>query len=173
MLIDLIQSFIVQHLLILPETTIATVDLSLERFEKLLDPELEFDDALQLLHDIRTLAPPYLHYIIEGAQGLEDRSDNIHMRNLLLFSQEIMQVPRTPSPDDSMSASSGRNNQPSKEKPEIITKVCVTTDGYVDILAELVEIGRIEKVEYEDEAEEYHAGEATDMMPMGEDEGGW
>ena len=78
------------------------------------------------------------------------------------------------SSDDSMSASSGGNNQQlSKEKPKIITKMCLTTDGYVDILAELVEIGRIEKVEYEYEAEEYYAGEATDMVLTGEDEGLW
>ncbi|CAJ2509403.1 Uu.00g144290.m01.CDS01 [Anthostomella pinea] len=157
MLLDLVKSFIVQLLLLLPEQVGDTTSLSPERFAKLVDPGVELDDALSLLHDLRAHAPPYLHCVIEAAQEVEDRSDSKHTRNLLRVLRELVESPR-------LGNVPGARDQ-GRQQAEKVIKVCLTTDGYVDALAELAQKGAVEKVQIHEETHVDGTGDGSSLMP--------
>ncbi|KAL8707817.1 MAG: hypothetical protein Q9225_007699, partial [Loekoesia sp. 1 TL-2023] len=74
-LMDMVKSLVIQMAFLIPATFVTTIDFSSQRLEKLRQDALSIDDALNLLRDLRSLAPPYLHCVIDGAQDLEDRDD--------------------------------------------------------------------------------------------------
>ena len=60
-LMDMLKSLIVQMVLIMPGIVDTQLDLSPARFKTLELEAFSVDDALQLLSDLRSVGPPYLH----------------------------------------------------------------------------------------------------------------
>jgi hypothetical protein len=70
MLLDLIKSFIVQLLLLLPGESVEVPSLSRERFEELLDHTPSVEKALGVFRDLRAFAPSYIHCVIDATRSL-------------------------------------------------------------------------------------------------------
>lgn len=170
-LLDMIKSFIVQLLLRCPEHITTELDLSSSRLSMLMEPDVDIGMALELFFDVRTLAPRYMHCVIEAVQELEDRGDAQHTRQLQRALREIVKPPAL--------WSSRNSGDPGREVKEMdapepqrtrgselerVMKVCFTSDGYVDALAELASRDEVEKVEYAEEAGQVGAEESSDLM---------
>lgn len=164
---DMIKSLTVQLLLLAPENIITELDLSSSRLAQLLDPNLGAEAALQIFIDVRTLAPPYLHCMVEGAQELEDRADPRHTGVLFRALHELTDFPTSRT---AWRASPMRLSETGEEKLARVTKVCFFTDGYMDALAALASLDRLEKVEYAGEAHEPGAEEGSRLMSSWDDE---
>ncbi|GAP93425.1 hypothetical protein SAMD00023353_10300130 [Rosellinia necatrix] len=139
MLMDLVKSLIVQLLLLLPGNLKAGPGLERSRFERLLGPKADVAGALSLFCDLRALAPPYMHCVIDAAQGLEDRGDLQHMQNLF-------RVLRAISGPAKASRHGSTSQRPAREG---VIKTCIASDGYAEVLAVLTERGHLEKLEYD------------------------
>ncbi|KAI1802387.1 hypothetical protein F4811DRAFT_401863 [Daldinia bambusicola] len=119
MLADMFKQLIVELVFALPDEIYTTIDLSASRFEVLAQPEVDVSAVLGLLKDVRLLSRhEEINCIIEGVQLLENRDDMCHTRNLERTLRLIMEIMKT----------------------------CFTSDGYVNILNDLVECGRVIKV---------------------------
>ncbi|RWA13068.1 hypothetical protein EKO27_g2021 [Xylaria grammica] len=149
MLADMVKSLIVQLLLLLPDEMESTPSLSRYRFAKLLDPHIDIEESMLLFRDLRALAPPYIHCVIDAAQELEDRSDLRYTQSLYRVLRTILDIPDR----------SGRQT-PAREN---VVKGCITSDGYVDVLAVLVERAHVEKMEV-DESEELLAEDGPGLV---------
>ena len=170
-LLDMIKSFIVQLLLRCPEHITTELDLSSSRLSMLMEPDVDIGMALELFFDVRTLAPRYMHCVIEAVQELEDRGDAQHTRQLQRALREIVKPPALwssrnsgdPGPEvKEMDAPEPQRTRGSEL--ERVMKVCFTSDGYVDALAELASRDEVEKVEYAEEAGQVGAEESSDLM---------
>ena len=163
---DMVESLIVQLALFLPERIVTEVDLSSKRFESLQSDTFSIKDAIQQLCDLRSLVPQYLHWIISGVQHLEDRDDVEHTRDLLCVLDTLASMQER----NAMTALRRRpeiaddvNEDPQQLSP--VTKLCFTTDGYMDALAQFAEKDRVDRIEYTDEAHEPAVGETIRLMP--------
>ncbi|KAI0450703.1 hypothetical protein F5B21DRAFT_528707 [Xylaria acuta] len=149
MLTDMVKSLIVQLLLLLPDEVEATPSFSRSRFEELLSPQFNLEKAMLLFRDLRALTPPYIHCVIDAMQELEDRSDLHHTQSLYRVLRTILDIP-----DRSEHETAAREN---------VVKGCITSDGYVDVLAVLAERAHIEKMEV-DKSEELLAEDGPELV---------
>ncbi|KAL9599906.1 MAG: hypothetical protein Q9219_003539 [cf. Caloplaca sp. 3 TL-2023] len=133
-LFDMVFFLAVQFAWLLPTTFVTTLDLSTERLEKLQENALSVDDAMDFVCDLRSLAPLIMYCIIDGVQGLENRED-------IQVTRDLQNVLRR--------LTSMHSSERARRLPGI-TKLCFTTDGHVDVLAQLGEQGLLEKIEYGD-----------------------
>ena len=170
-LLDMIKSFIVQLLLRCPEHITTELDLSSSRLSMLMEPDVDIGMALELFFDVRTLAPRYMHCVIEAVQELEDRGDAQHTRQLQRALREIVKPPalwssrNSGDPGREVKEMDAPEPQRTRESElERAMKVCFTSDGYVDALAELASRDEVEKVEYAEEAGQFGAEESSDLM---------
>ncbi|KAI4167237.1 MAG: hypothetical protein LQ343_007373 [Gyalolechia ehrenbergii] len=138
---------------------------SWKRFEKLQHDSGSLDDAVELLRDLRSLVPPYLHCIVSGFEGLEDRDDKEQTRNLSYVLNTLTSMWGDHSPRSVIENLDGTSNQKKVHTLSQITKLCLASNGYVDALAELVEQDRLDKVEYLDEASEHLGEEGIRLGP--------
>lgn len=163
---NLIKSVITQIVLLLPDHLLTSSDLSPNRFKQLIKDEkdFDFDHALQLLHDLRSLIPAYLHCIIDGAQMLEDRENSLHTHHLQRALEELISVPWSEAEACQDTQLKPPNDMPGPEVRRVI-KVCFTTDGYVDGLAQLAGDYRLEKIGYHDDSDPPWAEEGRRLMP--------
>ena len=93
-LTDLVNSLIVQLAFLIPERYKTSLDLSSVRFGRLRQDVLSLDDALNLLRDLHSLVPAYLHCVVSGLQDLEDRDDVQHARDLLCVLDALVDMHR-------------------------------------------------------------------------------
>lgn len=170
-LLDMIKSFIVQLLLRCPEHIATELDLSSSRFSMLMEPDVDIGMALELFFDVRTLAPRYMHCVIEAVQELEDRGDAQHTRQLQRALREIVKPPALWSSrnsgglgNEATEMGTPESQRTRESELERVMKVCFTSDGYVDALAELASRDEVEKVEYAEEAGQGGAEESSDLM---------
>lgn len=170
-LLDMIKSFIVQLLLRCPEHIATELDLSSSRFSMLMEPDVDIGMALELFFDVRTLAPRYMHCVIEAVQELEDRGDAQHTRQLQRALREIVKPPALWSSrnsgglgNEATEMGTPESQRTRESELERVMKVCFTSDGYVDALAELASRDEVEKVEYAEEAGQVGAEESSDLM---------
>lgn len=159
------KSLTIQLVCLLPATILSTLDLSSDRFEKLQHDSGSLDDAVELLRDLRSLVPPYLHCIVSGFEGLEDRDDKEQTRNLSYVLNTLTSMWGDHSPRSVIENLDGTSNQKKVHTLSQITKLCLASNGYVDALAELVEQDRLDKVEYLDEASEHLGEEGIRLGP--------
>lgn len=196
LLLDMVKSFILQLLLLSPAEHTATdsdLDLSPSRFSRLIERDIDIEEALELFLDVRhALAPRYLHCVVEAAHILEDRRDSQHTRQLQRVFREIVRPPpAVPIRRSSRNSNLGDpdrdlgNEEVEKKKTglhlpkaqgtgelesesesglEKIMKVCFTSDGYMDALAELTRRNGVKKVEYVDEAGQYGEEEGSRLL---------
>ncbi|KAF2967505.1 hypothetical protein GQX73_g6028 [Xylaria multiplex] len=132
-LADMVKSFIVQILLLLPDDMEATPSLSRSRFEKLLHNPLDIKESMLLFRDLRALAPPYIHCVIDAAQELEDRGDRHHTENLYHVLYTVLDIP-------------GRSGHRASVRENVV-KGCVTSEGYVNVLKFLADHAEIDRIE--------------------------
>ncbi|KAL8744862.1 MAG: hypothetical protein Q9190_002936 [Brigantiaea leucoxantha] len=166
LLLDMVKSLIVQLALLLPERFVTRLDLSSARFQKL-HGACGIEDTILLLRDLRSLIPKYFHCIICGLQELEDRNDAQLSRDLL----HVVTTLATLHEDKAMSVSREESEtvlHDVEENRRVLqtTKLCFTSDGYVDALARLAERGHVDKIEYLDEAHELAVEESVRLMPQ-------
>ncbi|KAI4145955.1 MAG: hypothetical protein LQ341_002229 [Variospora aurantia] len=168
-LMDLVKSLAIQLIFLLPETFVSMRNLSLNRFERLQDGLLGIEGTLDLLQDLRSLVPPYLHCVISGIEHLEDRGDEQHSRKLQRVLSTVIGGYQHSAGEDLHQHWDRANDQAEKVSESLqTTKTCFTTDGYADSLAHLVEQGCLMKVEYSDEAEQ-RPEEEVGLMPWWSD----
>lgn len=132
----MIDSFIAQTASLLPSRVSCPTDLSAERIKQSMEPQAPVSDRLALLRDIQQLVRRPVFYIIDGLQAVEDRSDQSHSHDLQEFLQSLC------------------TKADGTEGLKVASKVCVTTDGYVDAVARQVELSHIEKVTFDVECGE-------------------
>ncbi|KAL8649651.1 MAG: hypothetical protein Q9210_004275 [Variospora velana] len=154
-LMNMVKSLAIQLIFLLPETFVSMRNLSLNRFERLQNDLLGIEGTLDLLQDLRSLVPPYLHCVISGIEHLEDRGDEQHSRNLLRVLSTVTGGYKHSARADLHQHRDRANEQAEKVSESLqTTKTCFTTDGHADSLAQLVEQDCLMKVEYSDEAEQ-------------------
>ncbi|OTB00433.1 hypothetical protein M426DRAFT_26575 [Hypoxylon sp. CI-4A] len=115
-----------------------------------------------------TLTAVCLAALANETQELEDRGDVRHTRNLLRTLRAIAQPSVSSEAGSSVIPGPSRRGAeatdvpvPEEEQTARVTKVCLTSDGNVDVLARLVEYAYLSKVEYADEADQDTAGSLT------------
>lgn len=165
-LMDMVKSLTIQLAFLILGSFVTRVDFSSKRLGKLQQDALSVDDALNLLHGLRSLAPPYLHCVVDGVQDLEDRDDLQQTRNFSYLLNTLVTMH-----ENNAAATSGEDLGKVSEQAEEVqplsqtTTLCFTTDGFVDTLAQFVEQDRLDKVEYLGEAGEPVGEEGIRLMP--------
>ncbi|KIW73051.1 hypothetical protein, variant [Phialophora macrospora] len=130
-LAEMVSSLILQMVAQLPSQFTTGLDLSPARLG-LVDKSVgSISEKLDLIRDLRSLLPKFVICIIDCLQILEDRKDRAHTRLL----QQVVYCLCTFDSDH--------------EDAKTSTKVCFTTDGYVDILGAAARADALEKVYYE------------------------
>ncbi|KAI0870117.1 hypothetical protein GGS24DRAFT_476517 [Hypoxylon argillaceum] len=156
MLLDMVKSLTAQLLLIYKSTQ-PKADISLESFKQLINPELDLKTALTLLRETRSILPHLTHFLIEGVQELENRSDIQQTRDLQEVLQEVIDLDQMPAlvPTGSVDYQRGASDSTELAHQTFSrqVKVCFASDGYVDALALLVEAGQLEMISNENEGE--------------------
>ncbi|KAL8707335.1 MAG: hypothetical protein Q9220_007625 [cf. Caloplaca sp. 1 TL-2023] len=168
LLMAMVKSLIFQMVLLLPHDFIADVDFSMEQFHRLAHDAMNAFESVDLLIELRRRTSPYIHIVIDGIEVLEDRSDMEQTRNLKTFLFGLLSTKKVPSAMDvSNGQASAEWRESDRSAPILpqVTKIALTTDGYVDILAQLVEEACLDKVEFLTEADEAGANDAVDFIP--------
>ncbi|KAL9045746.1 MAG: hypothetical protein Q9214_001262 [Letrouitia sp. 1 TL-2023] len=156
-LMKMVKSLTIQVASLIPASFGTTLDLSLARLEKLREDALKIDEVLNLFGDLRSLAPPYLHCVISGLQDLEDRDDVKQTQNLSCVLTTLTRIRKIDATETSYEDLKLASDQVKEVKQlSRTTKLCFTTDGYVDALAKLVEQDCLDKVSYlEEDSQKY------------------
>lgn len=136
-----IVSIITQLVQLMPEKGYSNVDLSPARFAALTQDTLNVGEALQLMRDVRDLGPRLVHGFIDNIQVLEDRSDDGYTRDFLSAIATLCRL-------KGRSQLSEIVDSPDSNETVLGTKICFTTEGYVDGLAQAVGLQLAEKVEF-------------------------
>ncbi|KAJ1323734.1 hypothetical protein MN608_10979 [Microdochium nivale] len=162
LLLDLIKSLIVQLLLLARQSDGADTTLYLEvaKIEQLPTRGPDFDHVLAVLRGLRPLVPRRLYCFVEAVQELEDRGDKLHTRNLRALFKELANLGQ-PVTADPGSASDGEMTGRGDDELGKTVKICLLSDGHVDVLAASAQGGFIEKISYTSEVDD-----------LGEDDGG-
>ncbi|KKK16406.1 hypothetical protein ARAM_004744 [Aspergillus rambellii] len=162
-LMAMLKSLLVQMVLVMPDVVDSRLDFSQARFEKVLLDSVSFDDILQLLCDLRCVSPPYLHCVISGIEALEDRGNREYTKTLLRMLHGITNMHSSVVPSKSDRGFELLAKDTEHPRPRT-TKICLTTNGYVDTLAQLVGDDQLRKIEYSQEAGESLDDESDSVM---------
>ncbi|KAF5692734.1 hypothetical protein FDENT_2609 [Fusarium denticulatum] len=153
-------SVVIQLVQLIPERGYSRADLSPARFATLAQGKLDVSETLQLIRDVRELGPRLVHVFIDNLQVLEDRSNQAYTRDFLSTIAALCRL------------KSGNRLPESAEVPdtselEFGTKVCFTTEGYVDGPSQAVELQLLHKVEYDLETTETTSMEVCETLKWG------
>ena len=104
--------------------------------------------------------------MINGLENLENRDDAQHTRDLKQVLSGLCEAPVATTLDNSLQTNTHGETEEEIQQGLQTTKMCFTTDGYVDCLAELVALGHLDKVEFSEAAEGHFVdGESVGLMP--------
>ncbi|ENH67225.1 hypothetical protein FOC1_g10007000 [Fusarium oxysporum f. sp. cubense race 1] len=140
-------SIVTQLVQLIPERGYSREDLSPARFAALAQGALDVAETLQLVRDVRELGPRLVLVFIDNLQVLEDRSNQAYTRDFLSAIAALCRL-------------NGGNRLPESaaapDTSELVfgTKICFTTEGYVDGLAQAVELQLLDEVEFDLETTE-------------------
>jgi hypothetical protein len=137
-----IASIITQLVQLIPEKGYAEAGLSPARFSALAQGSLDVEEKLQLLSDVRDLGPRLLHIFIDNLQVLEDRSDEPYTRDFLRGIAALCRLDARSWLPETDVASNTRDRV-------LGTKICFTTDGYVDGLAQAEGLQLLDRVKFD------------------------
>lgn len=135
-------SIIMQLVQLIPERDYSRADLCPARFADLAKGTLDVGETLQLIRDVRELGPRLVHIFIDNLQVLEDRSDQAYNRDFLSTIASLCRL-------NGGSQLSEIATAPDTSELMFRTKICFTTEGYVDGLAQAVELQLLDKVEFD------------------------
>ncbi|KAF5609334.1 uncharacterized protein FSUBG_4127 [Fusarium subglutinans] len=128
---------------LIPERGFSRADLSPARFAAIAQGALSMGETLQLVHDVLELGPRLVYVFI----------DNLTIAVLCRLKGGYR-----------LSQSA---NVPDTSELEFGTKICFTTEGYVDGLAQVVEPQLLGKVEFDLETNEAKAMEVGEALECG------
>jgi hypothetical protein len=155
-------SIITQLVQLIPDDGYTEADLSSARFAALAQGTLSVPEALQLILDIRSLGPRVVYGFVDNIQVLEDQSDQDYTQNFLTTIATLCRLGRrAPRPDCATMREEG---------VALGTKICFTTDGYVDGLAQASELQLLDKVEFDLETNDPLSGEIGGGPEWGREE---
>lgn len=142
-LATVLDTCVAQVVTLLPEVISTDLELSADRITTCMELDSPTMDKIALFEDLLSLVQRPIVQIIDSFQILEDESDVVHTQHLRAFT-ELLCKHRT-----------------GADVPLDVDKVCFTTDGYVDILAEMVEQGSLNLTRFEAEADERFADDTA------------
>lgn len=165
---DLILCLITQLVAVQPEDQIATNALLHRYLDALEARTISIDESLTLLAALRRAVPSELIVVIDHCHVLETGSEPEYSKTLYRLFRCICQMGSMPaqhatSPtNDSTRASVPQDSQPgttaaastSDKIKAYATKICFTTDGYMNTLAILRKKSLVEWDQYDEEADE-------------------
>ncbi|KAJ5521035.1 hypothetical protein N7463_001488 [Penicillium fimorum] len=135
-------SIITQLVQLIPDDGYTEADLSLARFAVLAQGILSVPEVLQLVLDSRVLDPRVVYGFIDNIQVLEDQSDQDYTQDFLRTIATLCRLGRgAPRPDYAIVRED--------EGVALGTRMCFTTDGYVDGLAQASELQLLDKVKFD------------------------
>ncbi|KAJ5691937.1 hypothetical protein N7462_001360 [Penicillium macrosclerotiorum] len=135
-------SIITQLVQLIPDNGYSEADLSPARFASLEQGNLSVADAIHLIRDVRNVGPRLAYGFIDNIQVLEDRSNEKYNRELLSVIATICRLGRGPRRSDDEIVLD-------KDEAMLGTRICFTTDGYVDGLAQAAELQLLDKVAFD------------------------
>lgn len=141
---------IIQLVLLLPAQVPCSLDFSLGRFAPLLKEDFTTDYALRVVRDLRTAIPSMIQFIFDDLQVLEDRSDQLNTRELLIALGTLCTLDDEEKADET----DVRGEQQSSKPASTVTKICFTTAGYMDALGQAAGLNLIHKTEFSLESAE-------------------
>ncbi|RJE23955.1 hypothetical protein PHISCL_03714 [Aspergillus sclerotialis] len=147
-------SLVTQLTKFIPEHGYSRASLEPSRFAALTQNNLTVDETLQLIYDVREIGPRYVHGVIDNFQLLEDRSDTAFTRDLLKTIGILCRLDYGNQYEDN-----GEGREPATR-----TRMCFTTDGYMDGLSQATALELITKVEYDLEANDTVKGEIVEVV---------
>ncbi|KAF5605597.1 hypothetical protein FPANT_1172 [Fusarium pseudoanthophilum] len=150
-------SVVTQLVQLIPERGYSQAGLSPARFATLAQGTLDVSETLQLTRDVRELGPRLVHVFIDNLQVLEDRSNQAYSRDFLSTIAALCRL------------NGGRRlaTGPDRSELEFGTKICFTTEGYVDGLAQAVELQLLHKVGFDLETTETTSMEVGETLEWG------
>ncbi|KAG5749154.1 hypothetical protein H9Q70_008179 [Fusarium xylarioides] len=148
-------SVVTQLVQLIPERGYSRADLSPARFAALAQGTLKVGETLQLVRDVRELGPRLVHVFIDNLQVLEDRSNQTYTRDFLSTIAALCRLKG----GNRLPESAG---MPDTGELGFGTKICFTTEGYVDGLTQAAELQLLYKVDFDQETTE------TTSMEVGE-----
>ncbi|KAF5262450.1 hypothetical protein FOXYS1_6819 [Fusarium oxysporum] len=140
-------SIVAQLVQLIPERGYSRAGLSPARFAALAQGTLGVAETLQLVRDVRELGPRLVHVFIDNLQVLEDRSNQAYTKDFLSIIAALCRL----NGGDRLPESAAT---PDTSELVFGTKICFTTEGYVDGLAQAVELQLLDKVEFDLETTE-------------------
>lgn len=151
----LLASIVSQLVQFLPDKGYAEANLSPTRFSALAQGSLSVVEMLQLIKDVRNVGPRLVYGFIDNIQVLEDRSDEAYNRDFLRVIATICRL-------GSRSQLSESDGTPNEDEVSVVpgTRICFTTEGYVDGLAQATELQLVDRVEFDLETNDPLGGEA-------------
>jgi hypothetical protein len=150
-------SIVTQLVQLIPERGYSRADLSPARFAALAQGTLDVGETLQLIRDVRELGPRLVHIFIDNPQVLEDRSNEAYTRDFLSAIAALCRL-------NGGSQSSESAVSPDTNELVFGTKICFTTEGYVDGLAQSVELQLLDKVGFDLETTEPISAEVGERL---------
>ena len=145
-------SIVTQLVQFIPEKGYTETDLSPARFVALAQGALGVAETLQLIRDVRNVGPRLLYGFIDNLQVLEDRADGAYTRDFLSAIVTLCGLHRESQPPE-------RAVTTNENQAVLGTKICFTTEGYVDGLAQAAELQLVDRVEYDLETSDPMGGE--------------
>lgn len=155
---DCLLSLIRQLVLAIPKPRLATLTFLGDHMGSIVNGTLDVPTALQLLKPLRRAGPPIMTFIIDGIQSLDDSYDSGHNKQLIAAIDGILELASSAQTRE-LHTREAFTSTTSDSDEQQITKVCFTTDGYMDELARARQHSRLEKVEYHLESDELQSGE--------------
>lgn len=154
---SLLASIVTQLAQFLPDKGYAEADLCPERFAALAQGALDVVETLQLIRDVRNVGPKLVFGFVGNIQVLEVRADDAYNRAFLRVIASLCKLGGR----SQLSGSAGTPNEDEHKGSALSgTRICFTTDGYVDGLAQAAELQLVDKVEFDLEANERLGEEA-------------
>ncbi|KAJ5658518.1 uncharacterized protein N7484_002167 [Penicillium longicatenatum] len=140
-------SIITQLIQLVPDDGYTEADLSPAHFTALAQGTLSVPETLQLMLDVQSLAPRVVYGFIDNIQVLEDQSDQDYTQDFLRTIATLCRLGRKDPHSNSAIVQED-------EGMALGTRICFTTDGYVDGLAQASELQLLDKVEFDLETDD-------------------
>lgn len=166
---DLMLCLMMQLIAIVPESQLAEIELLHRNLDALGQRTILIDESLELLLALRAAIPSQLMIVIDYCQVLEASGDLEYSRTLYRFFQTICRLRNAPfqattapkhrslkvDVNDSGEQKIMADSSASDSNVSLYTtKVCLTTDGYMNTLGLLRKKGVLGWVQYDNEADE-------------------
>ncbi|KAJ5744744.1 hypothetical protein N7533_009614 [Penicillium manginii] len=154
---SLLASIVMQLVQFIPDKGFTETDLSPARFGALARGALSVVETLQLIRDVRNVGPSLVYGFLDNVHVLEDRSDEAYTRDFLKTIATLCKLDRGSQLPEHAVTTNDNEAVPG-------TKICFTTEGYVDSLAQAEELQLVDRVEFDIEIKDPMAVEVGEQV---------